>query len=374
MNPLNILLVSGYPPGLHQYGTEKALRALGHTVFTVGASTTAMLQELEAAILQYDPGYRYDLIVAADEPLAAILARAPFEPDLLLYLESGIACLPPGIEEAPCPVVGLLTEDLLHAHWYSRIYPYFDLGLCTWKATEVAWRAQGYDHVRQWYYGARPAFSRDPGLPRIHDVAFLGNLNPRVQRKRLPAIQKILRLRDEGVSVYVGGGLFFEEYNRVYAQSKIVYHQGITDQVNMRVFEAMGAGCLVIMRRPQDPDDPSTRFFRDGEDVVYCDDDDQALDQIRYYLAHEDERRRIAAAGHRRVHAEHNYEDAVRRLFTDVLPALPEGLSAARGARLARFGTDERRRRLDYAWYYLSLGALEAADRQLVVLPDLAAD
>ncbi|HLC41158.1 MAG TPA: hypothetical protein VJO34_05960, partial [Methylomirabilota bacterium] len=209
----NILLLSAYPPGLHQYNIEKALRQLGHQVFTVG-STSGVLADLEHALQRYDPGYHYDRIVTANEPLDAILSQCPFEPDFILYLESSIPFLPQGLVEAPCPIVGQLTEDLLNADWYSALFPYFDLALCTWKSTEDNYRARGLDNIVQWYFGARPEFCVDEGLERIHDVTFLGNLNPRVQRRRLPAIQKILRLRDEGLDVHVGGGVFFHEYNR----------------------------------------------------------------------------------------------------------------------------------------------------------------
>lgn len=373
MKTHNVLLLSAYPPGLHQYGIEKALRQMGHSVFTAG-STSGILAELEQALQRYDPGYHYDLVVPPDEPLSAILAKCPFQPDFILYLESGIPFLPQGLIEAPCPVLGLLTEDLLHADRYNAISPYFDLALCTWKSSETSYRAYGHHNVRQWYYGARPEFCVDEGLERIYDVAFLGNLNRRVQRQRLYAIRKILRLREEGLNVYVGNLLFFHDYNRVHCQSKIVYHQGITDQVNMRVFEAMGAGCLVIMRRPRDPNDPSSHFFSDREDVIYCDTDEEALDLIRYYARHEEERRRIAEAGRRRVLAEHNYTDVVGQLLEEVLPCVPGEFEKARRLRLERFGKDERRRRLDYAWFYYSFGALEASQNQIRAVPDFRND
>lgn len=369
----HILLLSAYPPGVFQYGIEKALRQLGHRVFTAGPAT-AYLGALEEALQRHEPGYRYDAMVAADATLASLLTQCPFAPDVVLFLDAGTPCLPPDLVDAPCPVVGLLAEDLLHADLYAQILPYFDLALVTWKSTERSWRAHGHDNVRQWYFGARPDFCVDEGLPRIYDVAFLGNLSPRVQRRRLPMVQKLLRLRDEGLNVYVGNDLYFAEYNRIHCQSKIVYHQGITDQVNMRVFEAMGAGCLVVMRRPRDPDDPTTYFFRDGETAVFCDTDEQALERIRYYLAHDAERARIADAGRRTVLAKHNYADVVRTLFEDVLPELPADLTAARRARLRQWEKDDRRRRLDYAIFYGVSGMPQAAQNEVKQIPHVVDD
>ncbi len=369
----SILLLSAYPPGIFQYGIEKALRQLGHRVFTAGP-TTPYLGALEEALQRHEPGYQYDAVVPPDTALAGLLGTCPFAPDLILFLDAGMPCLPPDLVDAPCPVVGLLAEDVLHADLYARILPYFDLALVTWKSTERSWRAQGHDNVRQWYFGARPDFCVDEGLDRIYDVAFLGNLNPRVQRRRLPMVQKLLRLRDDGVKVYVGGNLYFADYNRVHCQSKIVYHQGITDQVNMRVFEAMGAGCLVVMRRPRDPDDPTTYLFRDGETAVFCDTDEQALERIRYYLAHGTERARIADAGRRTVLAKHNYADVVQALFEEVLPELPADLTASRRARLRLWAKDDRRRHLDYGTFYGMSGMPQAAQNEVNQIPQVVDD
>ncbi len=180
MTPSSILILSAYPPGVHQISIEKALRQRGHAVFTAG-STRDVLADLEAALKRWDPEYRYDLIVGTDERLVDVLARCPFAPDLILFLESGIPFLPPDIAEAPCPTIAQFSEDLLHADWYAQLFPYFDLTLCTWKSTEIGWQRQGFDNVRQWYFGARPTFCVDEGLSRVYDVTFLGNLNPHIQ-------------------------------------------------------------------------------------------------------------------------------------------------------------------------------------------------
>ena len=373
MTPSSILILSAYPPGVHQISIEKALRQRGHAVFTAG-STRDVLADLEAALKRWDPEYRYDLIVRPDERLVDVLARCPFAPDLILFLESGIPFLPPDIAEAPCPTIAQFSEDLLHADWYAQLFPYFDLTLCTWKSTEIGWQRQGFDNVRQWYFGARPTFCVDEGLSRVYDVTFLGNLNPHIQRKRLPAVHRIMQLRAEGVKVHVDGGVYFEDYNRVLAQSKIVFHRGITDQVNMRVFEAMGAGCLVIMQQPQDPDDPTTHFFRDREEVVYCHGEDDAVALIRHYLAHDDERRRIAEAGRQAVMSRHNYSDVARALMEDVVPSVGRDWRERRSERLARWGKFERRRHLDFARYFLTTGAIQPAFRELNAMTGLAQD
>src|SRR5579864_1752628 len=120
-----ILLLSGWPAGTHQYEMDIALRELGFDVFTVGNNYSVLYPGLTAALEAMAPGYKLDLMVPADTPLAAISAASGFDPDLVLYVESGFPFLPPDIAEAPCPTVGMFTEDHLHADWNSALFPYF---------------------------------------------------------------------------------------------------------------------------------------------------------------------------------------------------------------------------------------------------------
>jgi len=49
-------------------------------------------------------------------------------------------------------------------------------------------------------------------------------------------------------------------------------------------------------------------FFDPGRELALFAGVDEAREKIRYYLAHDGERRAIAARGQRRAHAEHTYD------------------------------------------------------------------
>lgn len=72
---------------------------------------------------------------------------------------------------------------------------------------------------------------------------------------------------------------------------------------NMRLYEATGVGTLLIT----DCKDNLHEMFAPGKEVVTYRDADEAAEQISYYLAHEEERKQIAAAGQRRTLQEHTY-------------------------------------------------------------------
>lgn len=83
------------------------------------------------------------------------------------------------------------------------------------------------------------------------------------------------------------------------------------DGVTCRPFEvaACGGFCLAEPRRDLQ------RFFRIGDEMVVFEDAADLKARIAYYLAHEEERREIAARARARVLAEHTYEHRVRQVL-----------------------------------------------------------
>lgn len=344
-----VLLLTANPSGVFQYSIEQALKTRGLSVITAGPQETSPFAD---AVQRYDPGYGMDIVCNLDEPLEAILARCQESPRWILYFESTCGFLPLGLERVEIPTVALMTEDYIHADWLNQLFPLFDLVLSAWRRTAELYSARGHDNVVQWYFGARAPFHRDLGLERIYDVAFLGNLEPNVQRERNRVVERLIRLRRQGLKCLAAWGAWIEDYNRLHAQTKIVYHHSITKQINMRVFEAMAAGCLVVCHRPEDHHDPTSHIFTHGEDIVFVDSDEEALEVVRYYLEHDEERERIARAGRDKVVAHHNYENTLDDLFEHLPAHLDGDFVGRRRERLKRWGFGPEEVRFAYGYFY----------------------
>ena len=78
----------------------------------------------------------------------------------------------------------------------------------------------------------------------------------------------------------------------------------------MRMFEATGCGTLLITDWAENLAD----YFEPEREVVTYRDPEECADKARWFLDHDEERRRIAAAGHGRCLAEHTYAQRARRL------------------------------------------------------------
>jgi spore maturation protein CgeB len=102
-------------------------------------------------------------------------------------------------------------------------------------------------------------------------------------------------------------------------------------QIKGRVFEVPACGGFLLTQPAEDLHD----YLAPGQDCATFETVDDLVDQVRYYLNHEDERRAIASQGHRRTLDEHTYAARFASIFEQAgvtsakKPELPTARQAA---------------------------------------------
>lgn len=124
------------------------------------------------------------------------------------------------------------------------------------------------------------------------------------------------------------GEIWGSEMLCILSQSKITLnvHGDIAEghAVNSRMFEATGAGTLLITEWT----DSIQEFFVPDEEIVCYKSFDEALDKINYYLRNDDERIRISANGQRKTLENYTYEHMAKKIFlkfNDLIAKKSEG-------------------------------------------------
>jgi Glycosyl transferases group 1 len=124
----------------------------------------------------------------------------------------------------------------------------------------------------------------------------LGRFLPLAKHRRPPAIWGITR-----------EPVFGRDYYEALSAAKIVLNGAIdmagTDRGNMRCFEALGGGALLLSDQGDYPEGMTS-----GETIVTYGSPQQAVEQIRIYLGASWERTRIAQAGHEMISARYSKE------------------------------------------------------------------
>ena len=230
------------------------------------------------------------------EELQALLPPG-WDPDLVLFYYPEHEPLPRGIEKAPWPVVGVISDWNLHFDQLWTMAPFFDAAAADRMGTGI-FREAGFARTFYWpQYTFRSQWHRPvEGLERDIDVSFVGNLNPQVQGDRAPWLKRLEDLEDR-IRVEIATGVFNEDYGRVLARSKIGFNRSIRGEMNLRAFEVCASGALLLMER----ENLEVREFLvpDEEVVLYGEDDLEK--KIFWLLEHDQERGRIADAGRRKI-------------------------------------------------------------------------
>jgi hypothetical protein len=132
--------------------------------------------------------------------------------------------------------------------------------------------------------------------PVMYDVGFLGNDTYPRRRELLDKIGASFKLLR---STSKPG----EEYSRLLSRCKILFNCSMDNDLNMRFFEAISIGRLLLSDKVDGQDD----LFKDGVHYVSFKDWPDLMVKINCYLHDQENRERIAKAGAGLIRAKHTY-------------------------------------------------------------------
>ena len=170
------------------------------------------------------------------------------------------------------------------------------------------------------------------------DVAFVGGCDgDRVPiMSQIPRARPGLRLnlfgwfwdRYSSTRPYFRGAAFGRDQRLAFSGAKIVINlvrRANRDTHGPRTFEIPACGGFMLTDRT----DEQCSFLAEDKEAVYFSSTEEMIDKIRYYLAHDSARRRIAEAGYRRITSGKNtYADRLRTIVATVCGDLMHDQSA----------------------------------------------
>ena len=165
----------------------------------------------------------------------------------------------------------------------------------------------------------------------LRDVSFVGSFQP-VHRSRLVFLEQLCARLNASTTFEIWAPTIEEipkgsPLRRCYRGSiwgREMYHALSTSRMtlnhhgdvlpyanNMRLFEATGVGTLLMTDWKENLVD----MFDAGKEVIAYRTPDECAELIKYYLAHEDERTKIAHAGQIRTLREHTYRQRMQEFI-----------------------------------------------------------
>jgi len=289
--------------------------------------------------------------MALDAPLDEILACCEMQPDWIFHMESDLPLLPKGLAQSRIPTMCFHVDTYAFTRRRIRWSALFD---------RVAVFHPGYDRIfaEAGHPGAfvlphavqRGLYAR-PEQNREYELAWAGTTEGPIYRRRrkwLPKLAAEFRMNDWK------GRYTLAEVADLYQRSRVVVNLGRDDfrqDANMRVYEVMASGALLITSAPTEL---TSLGFREGTHFVAYRNEAGLIPAIRYYLDHEDERSKIAATGREKTLREDTYDCRAARL----LQVLSHGNVAMKAPARA---WPEARVRFAYLDFFAAQGAVSLA-------------
>ena len=255
-------------------------------------------------------------------PTLLPLLPESYSPELYLWIDSGFSLIPEDIERISATKVGYFIDTHTNIDIRVDMARSFDYVFLAQEADIEYFKRKGVENVAWLPLACSPELHDVRAQPRTIDVSFVGSLTKNTEASRLELLQ---RVKDRFPNNCIGMQ-WPDQMAQTYAQSKIVVNAAIKSDVNMRVFEALASGALLITDEANGLED----LFIDGKHLVIYHNDDDLLDLIEYFLEHDDERERIAAAGKALVYDRHTYDHRTKQLVRMVLEDVGT-LSASQG-------------------------------------------
>jgi spore maturation protein CgeB len=122
------------------------------------------------------------------------------------------------------------------------------------------------------------------------------------------ARKKLLSQVSERLDIFVGKA-YLHDVVMIYSKSKIVLNESNRGDLNMRVFEGMSCGSLVLTDRIANGQE---ELFTDGQHLAVYDNVEDLFQKIHFYIADDVQRTLIAQRGQEEVHSKNTYDARAR--------------------------------------------------------------
>lgn len=146
-----------------------------------------------------------------------------------------------------------------------------------------------------------------PDEPIEYEVGFLGNDSYPARRSLLDQIGKKYKLLRSNAKPG-------EEYSRMFSRCKMIFNRSMDNDLNMRVFEAISIGRLLLTDKVEGMDE----LFVNGQHYVSYKEWADLDEKINYYLYEIKERETIARVGADYLRAKHTYAHRLESILKEM--------------------------------------------------------
>ena len=291
---MNILVVASLKPLATAEYLVHALCGEGHDVF--------VCSDFE--------GTACDLLARGAVDVYEICSNNGLSPELMLFIEGGsMRLFPVGLEKLECLTAWYGIDTHMDYAKHLRIGRLFDITFVAQKEYVDRLRADGLRQVHWLPLAFAPELMPESMASKTLDLAHVGSDNTSANPPRHRLLEA---LRPRFPSHYFGTATPAEMV-RIYSGARLVFNRSVNNDVNMRFFEATGAGAALVT----DPiiENGVEELFEENVHYFVYRDEASLLSVIEDLLADPARCEAVGRAARQRVLERHTYRHRVSSLL-----------------------------------------------------------
>ena len=216
-----------------------------------------------------------------------------------------------------CPIVNFSGNNIASfERGQLETAPHYTLNWCTERAAIPKFRAIGAE-VIQMTLAVNEKLYKPMQAKQIYDISFCGTMNG-----YRPHI--VMWLGQQGLSYSLTGNLSFNAMHEHWSKTRVnlgfrglnnsAFNDTSQKEMRMRDFEVSATRNFYLCEDYEELAD----YYDIGNEIDTFTSQDELIDKVKYYLAHDEIRLRMADAARKRVLSEHTWKHRFTQLFTEL--------------------------------------------------------
>lgn len=289
-----------------------------------------------------------------DASIESLVEACPDLPGMIYLPDWNRSPLPPGITKINIPTVNVNEDTYAYTEHRIRWSMLFDYTLLFHPGYADHFRAAGHPRPLYMPLAVDRDFIAGPREERVFEVGAVGRIDSGMYATR----RRVLAMLDGQFRMNDWRRLYPpKQMGKIFRRSRIVINiprEDYLQEANMRVFEVMGSGALLLTRLPTELSDMG---FQEGVHFIGYRTEVELVPLIRRYLADDAARQEIAERSHDLVWREHTYDSRAAALLNQLREDGEQFLAPARQWK-------EHRVALTYIDHYTAHGYLARAHQE----------
>ena len=250
-----------------------------------------------------------------DLHIEALVAQCPERPSLIYCPDLHRCPIPAGLTEIGIPTVNINEDTYRYTEHRIRWSMLFDYTVLFHPGYEERFRSAGHPRPLFLPLAMNPDVISGPEEERVFEVGTVGQTDSNLYITR----RRVLTLLENKFQTNNFRRRYSpKEMAQVYRQSKIVINvprEDYLQEANMRAFEVMGSGALLLAPLPSELSDMG---FHEGIHFIGYRGEDELIPLIRRYLEDDPLRVEIARRAQELVWRGHTYESRASALLGQI--------------------------------------------------------